>query len=130
MKQSARAPRRHESESRARVPGNAQTQDGRSRLVKTATSKKKPSHRDNSPESPQSPWIAKSKGGKLFTPQENRLLIENYDDIMNIDENEEINAWAAWSVKVKFLTCFTWILVNVDTVPKSYASGVAELLQQ
>ncbi|KAG9240121.1 TRF2-interacting telomeric protein/Rap1 C terminal domain-containing protein [Calycina marina] len=54
------------------------------------------------------PWVAKSKGGRLFTPQENKLLFNEYDDIVNINPDEEINAWAAWSIRYPNHTPQEW----------------------
>ncbi|KAH8601402.1 hypothetical protein B0O99DRAFT_667802 [Bisporella sp. PMI_857] len=44
------------------------------------------------------PWIAKSAGGKVFTKREDQLLRDNYEEIMDIQEDMEFDAWAAWAV--------------------------------
>jgi hypothetical protein len=53
------------------------------------------------PESSQAnPWVAKSSGGIKFTEKEIDLLMDEYDAIVNIDEDRAIDAWAAWAVIV------------------------------
>lgn len=46
------------------------------------------------------PWVAKSSGGIHFTEKEIDLLMDEYDAIVNIDEDRAIDAWAAWAVTV------------------------------
>jgi hypothetical protein len=54
------------------------------------------------------PFVAKSSGGNNFSNEEKQFLLNGYDDIMNIDEDQAINAWAAWAVEVKTLNCPTF----------------------
>lgn len=128
-KSATRAPRISEPISGARVPPKAGSHDKRPGQLHRDLSTGKVSSKATSPESPTVPWVAKSKGGRLFTRQEIRLLADNHDDIINIDENEEINAWAAWSDTVRFIKDSDVRLINRGTVPKSYASRMAEFLQ-
>jgi hypothetical protein len=52
-------------------------------------------------ESPSAnPWVAKSAGGLDFSQKEIQLLVDFYDDIVNIDEDKAIDAWAAWALQV------------------------------
>jgi hypothetical protein len=46
------------------------------------------------------PWVAKSARGMDFDTEEIQLLVDAYDDIINIHEDMAIDAWAAWSVEV------------------------------
>ena len=46
------------------------------------------------------PLVGKSKGGDRFTKSEKELLINAYDEIMNLDEDKIIDAWSAWAVTV------------------------------
>lgn len=46
------------------------------------------------------PYIEASKGGKRFTDDETEMLFDNYNQIMDIDEDQMIDAWIAWSVAV------------------------------
>lgn len=53
--------------------------------------------------SPQQTPIPQSKefsGSKTFTDEDTALLVNEYDDILNIDESEELNAWQAWADNV------------------------------
>lgn len=50
--------------------------------------------------SPVAPWLARSINGMEFTEEEIQLLVNDYDDIVNIDEDKAIDAWAAWAVAV------------------------------
>jgi len=47
------------------------------------------------------PLVEKSKGGNHFTESEKELLMDVYDDIMDLDEDKIIDAWSAWAVTVR-----------------------------
>lgn len=84
------------------IPEGSQAQDERIKPVKKKLHPKRSSSRASSPvQSPETPWVAKSTGGKIFTNEEIRLLRKEYDDILNLDQNAEFDAWAAWSIKVR-----------------------------
>ncbi|PBP20963.1 hypothetical protein BUE80_DR008224 [Diplocarpon rosae] len=44
------------------------------------------------------PFILKSDGGNVFTDEETDLLFENYKSIMELNDDQIIDAWIAWSV--------------------------------
>lgn len=74
-------------------------------LVKATTrvSAATPEHaRISSPNQGRSirPYIEASEGGTEFTNDETELLVDHYESIMNIDEDQMIDAWIAWSVAV------------------------------
>jgi hypothetical protein len=46
------------------------------------------------------PFVGKSKGGNHFTKSEKELLMDAYDDIMDLDDDKIIDAWSAWAVTV------------------------------
>lgn len=46
------------------------------------------------------PYIARSAGGNKFTGAEIDLLVEEANHIMNLDEDQIINAWEAWASRV------------------------------
>ena len=48
------------------------------------------------------PYLEKSAGGTKFTNEEMQLLFEEGENIMNLDEDQTINAWIAWAVEVSF----------------------------
>lgn len=61
------------------------------------------------PDSSQpNPWVARSTGGMNFTEEEVQLLLNVYDDIVNIDEDKAIDAWAAWAVTYPTHTPQEW----------------------
>ncbi|KAK0120208.1 hypothetical protein ONS95_011614 [Cadophora gregata] len=43
------------------------------------------------------PFVPMSIGGNVFTDEESELLFEAYDSIMDLNEDQVINAWMAWS---------------------------------
>jgi hypothetical protein len=48
-------------------------------------------------------YASKSTGGTEFTSEEIDLLDQASDDIMNLDENQTINAWLTWASVVSFM---------------------------
>ena len=46
------------------------------------------------------PFLLKSTGGNVFSDEESRLLFDAYDSIMNLSDDQSIDAWIAWSVAV------------------------------
>lgn len=46
------------------------------------------------------PFILKSPGGDVFTNEETELLFDAYDDIMDLSDDQVIDAWIAWSMEV------------------------------
>ncbi|PBP27703.1 hypothetical protein BUE80_DR001304 [Diplocarpon rosae] len=44
------------------------------------------------------PFILESDGGNVFTDEETDLLFEHYDSIMELNDDQIIDAWIAWSV--------------------------------
>jgi hypothetical protein len=48
------------------------------------------------------PYLAKSAGGTKFTDEEIQSLFEEGADILNLDEDQTINAWIAWAVEASF----------------------------
>jgi amino acid transporter len=63
-----------------------------------------------------SPFVAKSAGGIHFTQKENSLLIGEYANILNLDEDKAIDAWAAWAVTVITISIHV-ILVVLTYLP-------------
>jgi hypothetical protein len=61
------------------------------------------------------PWVAKSSGGIHFPTHEIRLLTENYDDIVNLDKDREIDAWAAWALEVRLTSNHTPCYLETNT---------------
>ncbi|KAH9208487.1 hypothetical protein DL95DRAFT_449855 [Leptodontidium sp. 2 PMI_412] len=45
------------------------------------------------------PFILKSPGGNVFTNEETELLFDAYDDIMDLSDDQVIDAWIAWSME-------------------------------
>ncbi|KAL2069429.1 hypothetical protein VTL71DRAFT_14108 [Oculimacula yallundae] len=45
------------------------------------------------------PFVLKSVGGDVFTNAESKLLLDAYDEIMNISPDQIIDAWMAWSME-------------------------------
>jgi hypothetical protein len=83
-----------------RTPRHAVTQrQSASSPVVKSPGKAKSAEKENTP------FVAKSSGGNNFSNEEKQLLLNGYDAIMNIDEDQAINAWAAWAVEVKTLNC-------------------------
>lgn len=56
-------------------------------------------------------FVAKSKGGNHFSKSERELLINTYDDIMDINDDQIINAWSVWAVKVGLKVEFSFQLL-------------------
>lgn len=46
------------------------------------------------------PHILKSAGGNVFTDEETQLLLDTYDSIMDISDDQALDAWIAWSIAV------------------------------
>jgi hypothetical protein len=60
------------------------------------------------------PFVAKSSRGDYFTKSEEKLLMDAYDDILDLDEDKIIDAWFAWAVEVslqKFIPLRTCMLI-------------------
>lgn len=51
------------------------------------------------------PWVQKSKGGTIFTEEDDETLLSEYDSIMNLADDEQFDAWAAWAMEVSYLHC-------------------------
>ena len=47
-------------------------------------------------------FVAKSAGGTEFIDEEIQLLFENGADIMNLNEDQTINAWIAWAAEASY----------------------------
>ncbi|KAH7346285.1 hypothetical protein BKA65DRAFT_274014 [Rhexocercosporidium sp. MPI-PUGE-AT-0058] len=45
------------------------------------------------------PFILKSLGGDVFTNEESELLFDAYNAIMNLSDDQVIDAWIAWSME-------------------------------
>ncbi|KUJ12511.1 uncharacterized protein LY89DRAFT_652986 [Mollisia scopiformis] len=68
------------------------------------------------------PVIRRSKGGSVFSDVETQLLLENYDEIMNIGDDQVIDAWIAWSSVHSNHTAQEWRnYFNEYVVPKVIA---------
>jgi hypothetical protein len=68
------------------------------------STKKQNSEREASVSStPKKPYVSKSEGGTIFTEDEEELLMENYDAIMDLDEDQMIDAWIAWASEVQIV---------------------------
>ncbi len=46
------------------------------------------------------PHILKSAGGNIFTDEETQLLLDAYDSILDISDDQALDAWIAWSIAV------------------------------
>ena len=57
-------------------------------------------------------FVAKSEGGNYFTKSEKDLLIQAYDDIMNINDDQIIDAWSVWAVTVGLQGEFSFLLLH------------------
>lgn len=77
-------------------------------------------------------YITKSHGGMDFTHEEIGLLLEEATDIINLDEDQTIDAWITWAVNASFSTHVPnpyFVLTSIcNLVSKPHCSGMAKLL--
>jgi hypothetical protein len=50
--------------------------------------------------SPAPSAALKPTAGKHFTENDTDLLLDSYDDILNLSDDQVIDAWLAWAAKV------------------------------
>ena len=61
------------------------------------------------------PLVEKSKGGNHFTKSERELLLESYDDFMDLSEDKIIDAWSAWAVAVSLQKALPFCVLNAKS---------------
>ncbi|RDW75340.1 hypothetical protein BP6252_06482 [Coleophoma cylindrospora] len=72
----------------------------------------------------KAPQTKESPIRMIFTDEDTALLEENYDDIMNIAEDEELNAWQAWADKYHIHTAQQWRNYFFEYVKPRYEEKV------
>ena len=73
------------------------------------------------PSSPLSSRI-KPTAGKAFTDEDTELLEDSYEDILNLDEDQIIDAWVTWAENVRlFPVCKLVNLTNASQYPQHTA---------
>jgi hypothetical protein len=75
------------------------------------------------------PYVAKSTAGTVFTQEETDLLMEAYDVILDVADDQIIDAWTAWAVEVSYprITYPVYPAQLTSIASKPYCSGVEEL---
>ena len=56
---------------------------------------------NKSPPITSSPLLVRSAGGNHFSDEEKELLLDVYEAAMSVDEDQVIDAWAAWASEVR-----------------------------
>ncbi|KAE8445129.1 hypothetical protein EG329_013731 [Mollisiaceae sp. DMI_Dod_QoI] len=83
------------------------------------------------PRSPgANPFVQKSAGGNVFSDEETEELVAHYDDIVNLSDDQIIDAWIAWASANPNHTAQEWRNYFIEyVVPKVEAEEEPEMLQ-